>query len=129
MNTSQSVLALYQQSLVLSNECLLLAKKAEWDKLIDFASRYVTTIEKLSQLTSGQSIRLAADERQKARITLQRLISNEGEVKLLLQARRDELRGQINVTGQQQTVNNAYSQFAGRKNFLAGHIEPEENKE
>lgn len=128
MNARQSMLTLYQQSLVLSNECLLLAKKAEWDKLIEFSHRYITTIEKLSQLTHSEDIQLTAEEQQKLKIMLQQILNNESSVKQLLQSRMTELNGLINVTSQQQTVNSAYNKFSDRKSFLAGHINSEDDK-
>lgn len=128
MNASQSMLALYQQSLVLSNECLQLAKKAEWDQLIEFSHRYITTIEKLSQLTSSEDIQLSKEEQQKVKVILQQILNNESGVKKLLQSRMSELNGLINVASQQQTVNSAYNKFSDRKSFLAGNINVEDEK-
>ncbi|MFE8048561.1 flagellar protein FliT [Brenneria goodwinii] len=122
MNASQSILELYKQSLVLSNECLLLAKKAEWDKLIDFSHRYITTVEKLSQLSLSENIQLPSDARQKIKIMLQQILNNEVEIKQLLQARMSELKGLINVTSQQHSVNATYNKFSDKKSFLAGKV-------
>ncbi|MCL2899842.1 flagellar protein FliT [Brenneria tiliae] len=125
MNASEAILSLYQQLLTLSNECLLLAKKAEWDKLIDFSHRYIITVEKLSHLNDNSAIELSTDEQQKIKISLQRILNNEQEVKKLLQARMSDLKGLMSVSTQQHSVNSAYNKFADRQSMLPGKISEE----
>ncbi|QTF07987.1 flagellar protein FliT [Brenneria izadpanahii] len=125
MNASEPILSLYQQLLALSNECLLLAKKAEWDKLIDFSHRYITTVEKLSYLNESNSIELSTDEQQRVKISLQRILSNEQEVKELLQTRMSDLKDLMSISTQQHSVNSAYNKFADRQSMLPGKINEE----
>ncbi|MCG8708915.1 flagellar protein FliT [Brenneria sp. 4F2] len=122
MNASEPILSLYQQLLALSNECLLLAKKAEWEKLIDFSHRYITTVEKLSQLNEDNSVELSMEDQQIVRISLQRILNNEQQVNALLQARMSDLKGLMNISSQQHNVNSAYNKFSDRKSILTGKI-------
>ncbi|MEC5344865.1 flagellar protein FliT [Brenneria populi] len=122
MNASEPILSLYQQLLALSNECLLLAKQAEWDKLIEFSHRYVTTVEKLSHINENNAVELTEEEQQTVRIVLQRTLRNEQEVKILLQARMRDLKGLMNISSQQHSVNSAYNKFSDRKSILTGKI-------
>lgn len=126
MNAAQSTLAIYQQLLAISNECLLLAKKAEWDKLIDFSQRYIATVEKLAQLTDNVDIALEEEVQQKIRISLHRILNNEKEVKQLLQSRMVELKGLIHVSQQQHSVNTAYHKFSDSKSMLPGSLDVKE---
>ncbi|HBV38691.1 MAG TPA: flagella biosynthesis regulatory protein FliT [Erwinia sp.] len=111
MNIAPHLLSLYQQLLVLSQSMLRLATEGEWDKLIEMEVDYVSAVGKLAEST--QQTPVPAQTQDQLRPVLRHILSNEAELKTLLQARQAELAELMSQTSRQKTVNQAYGGMAG----------------
>ncbi|WP_054180716.1 flagella biosynthesis regulatory protein FliT [Trabulsiella odontotermitis] len=94
----------------LSNTMLNLARAGRWDELIDHEVKYVSLVEEiaLNPLPAGN-----ATLQEKARALLVKILSNESELKTLLQSRMSELQTLIDQTGKQKSLTTAYGKLSG----------------
>lgn len=116
MEQQQKLLSAYQQILTLSNQMIALAQSGQWDALVELELNYVQAVEKTAEFASisGSSPALQEILRNK----LQQILSNETELKRLLQQRMDELMVLIGQSTRQNVVNSTYGQFHDRALLL-----------
>lgn len=122
MDACPSLLAHYQQILVLSENMLMLARQSEWDNLVFIEEKYVHAVAQISELNAKQEGKLSDMAEQDVADVLRQLLENEKEINKLLQARLNELRDLISQSGRQQKLNAAYHQFSDRASMLPGEI-------
>ncbi|QWA13963.1 flagellar protein FliT [Sodalis ligni] len=122
MDACPSLLAHYQQILVLSENMLLMARQSEWDTLVYIEEKYVHAVAKISELNASQENSLPGVIQDKIALLLRQLLKNETEVNELLQARLNQLRDLIGQSNRQQTVNSTYHKFSDRASMLPGEI-------
>ncbi|WP_431221976.1 flagella biosynthesis regulatory protein FliT [Serratia sp. L9] len=116
MEQQQKLLSACQQILTLSNQMIALAQSGQWDALVELELDYVQAVEKTAEFASisGSSPALQEILRNK----LQQILSNETELKRLLQQRMDELMVLIGQSTRQNVVNSTYGQFHDRALLL-----------
>lgn len=112
----QPLLSAYQQIYTQSNQMIALAQAGQWDALIELEANYLQAVEKTAKFTgiSGADTALQPVLHRK----LQQILSNETELKRLLQQRMDELTVLIGQSMRQQVVNSTYGQFPDRALLL-----------
>lgn len=116
MEHQQQILSTYQQIHTLSSQMIVLAQTGQWDALIEMEVSYLLAVEKTAQFAEFSEHPLALQEI--LRNKLQQILSNETELKRLLQQRMDELKLLIDQSTQQNIVNNTYGQFHDRALLL-----------
>lgn len=98
----------YHGLIALSQQMLLLARAGEWDELIQHEMRYVSSVQELAQSTAASVPSM--QEQAQLRPLLQQLLTNEDEIKRLLQGRMQELSSMVAQHSRQKSVLNAYGQ-------------------
>ena len=95
----------------LSTTMLNLAHSGKWDELIEQEVNYVQLVESIAHnpISPGNK-----QQTQQAKELLNLVLSNEAELKVLLQQRMEELRGLIDQTGKQHSVTAAYGNLSGK---------------
>ncbi|MDU2939964.1 flagella biosynthesis regulatory protein FliT [Superficieibacter sp. 1612_C1] len=111
MNHAPQLYTSYQQLLEQSNVMLRLATEGLWEELIATEMDYVSAVQKLAQLT--QQVAPSAVTQEQLRPLLRVILSNESEVKRLLQIRMDELAKLVGQSSIQKSVLTAYSKQGG----------------
>jgi len=122
MDACLSLLAHYQQILVLSENMLLMARQSEWDNLITIEEKYVHAVAVISDVHASQEETLPSVTQDKIALVLRQLLENEREINQLLQARLNQLRGLIGKSSRQQKINSTYHKFSDRASLLPGEI-------
>ncbi len=100
----------WYQLLQLSKSMLQLALEGEWEALITGEMKYVAQIEKLSANPGAPT---SKEYQSLLSGILNEIISNENEVKSLLQVRMNELKILINQESQKHSLIQTYSQHKG----------------
>ena len=121
MEHYQQLLSAYQQIHTLSGQMIALAQAGQWDTLIEMEITYVQAVEKTAQLVAISELSPALQET--LRNKLQQILSNETELKRLMQLRMDELTVLIGQSTRQSVVNSTYGQFHDRA-LLLGEPQP-----
>lgn len=121
MEQYQQLLSAYQQIQTLSEQMIALAKAGQWDTLVEMELTYVGAVEKTAQMVAISELSMALQEI--LRYKLQQILSNETELKRLLQLRMDELMVLIGQSTRQSVVNSTYGQFHDRA-LLLGEPQP-----
>ncbi|TQI81066.1 flagellar protein FliT [Serratia fonticola] len=116
MEHQQQILSTYQQIHSLSSQMIVLAQAGQWDALIEMEVSYLLAVEKTAQFAEFSEHSLALQEI--LRNKLQQILSNETELKRLLQQRMDELKLLIDQSTRQNIVNSTYGQFHDRALLL-----------
>ncbi len=123
MDACLSLLAHYQQILVLSENMLSMARQSDWDNLVYVEEKYVQAVAQISERNAklGNTPLPAAIEDDIA-LVLRQLLENEKEVNQLLQARLNQLRDLIGQSNRQQAINSTYHKFSDRASMLPGEV-------
>jgi flagellar protein FliT len=123
MDACPSLLAHYQQILVLSENMLVMARQSEWDNLVFIEEKYVHAVAEISELNAKQ------DDKPLSGVTQdeiagggRQLLSNEKEINQLLQVRLNQLRDLISQSSRQQRLNSTYHKFSDRTSMLPGEV-------
>ncbi len=95
----------------LSITMLNLAHSGKWDELIEQEVNYVQLVESIARNPISPGNKL---QTQQAKELLGMVLSNEAELKVLLQHRMEELRHLIDKTGKQQSLTSAYGNLSGK---------------
>ncbi|XBS68359.1 flagellar protein FliT [Acerihabitans sp. KWT182] len=122
MDACPSLLAHYQQILVLSENMLLMARQSEWDNLVYIEEKYVHAVAKISELNLKQETLLSGATQDEITLVIRQLLDNEKEINQLLQARLNQLRDLIGQSNRQQKINSTYHKFSDRESMLPGEI-------
>ena len=122
MDACPSLLAHYQQILLLSENMLLMARQSEWDNLVYIEEKYVHAVAKISELNVKQEDPLSGATQDEMTLILRQLLDNEKEINQLLQARLNQLRNLIGQSNRQQKINSTYHKFSDRTSMLPGEI-------
>lgn len=101
----------YQQLVEKSNRMLRLATEGLWDELIASEMEYVNAVQKIAQLT--QLSEPSDPVQEQLRPLLRKVLDNENTVKLLLQARMDELAKLVGQSSIQKSVMSTYGKQGG----------------
>jgi len=112
MNYAPQLYTSYQQLLEKSHVMLRLATEGLWEELIATEMDYVSAVQNITQLTQQTGPSPVIQEQ--LRPLLRLILSNESEVKRLLQARMDELAKLVGQSSIQKSVLNAYSRQGGQ---------------
>ncbi|MCT4702185.1 flagella biosynthesis regulatory protein FliT [Enterobacteriaceae bacterium H20N1] len=112
MNHAPQLYTLYQQLLEQSKVMLRNAREGLWDELIASEMDYVNAVHELTQLM--RDIKPSTQLQEQLRPMLRTILSNESEVKRLLQARMDELAKLVGQSSIQQSVLSAYGKQGGQ---------------
>ncbi|AKG71909.1 flagella biosynthesis regulatory protein FliT [Serratia fonticola] len=116
MEHHQQLLSAYQQIHTLSEQMITLAQAGQWDALIEMEITYVQAVEKTAQLAGFPEPSSTLQDILRSK--LQQILSNETEVKRLMQLRMDELTVLIGQSTRQSAVNSTYGQFHDRALLL-----------
>ncbi len=111
MSHAPQLYTLYQQLLEKSKMMLQLARQGLWDELIASEMDYVNAVHKLTQFM--QDIQPSAQTQEQLRPVLRAILSNESEVKRLLQARMTELARLVGQSSMQKSVLTTYGKQGG----------------
>ncbi|BDH45366.1 flagellar protein FliT [Salmonella enterica subsp. enterica serovar Choleraesuis] len=111
MTNSTALLTEWQYLLVVSQRMLDLARRGEWQALVEGETEYIILVEKLGKLPP---MRLNAKSEQQLRELLVTLMDNERQVKELLAQRMSELKSLIVQNQRQQSLVTTYGQLSGR---------------
>lgn len=112
MNHAPQLYTLYQQLLEQSKVMLQNARAGLWDELIASEMNYVNAVHSLTRCM--QDTQPPAQMQEQLRPVLRTILSNESEVKLLLQKRMDELAKLAGQSSIQQSVLSAYGKQGGQ---------------
>jgi flagellar protein FliT len=104
----------WQSILALSKTMLELAHHGNWDELIAQEVKYLQLVEDIGKNPIPLNEKVQSDH---ARLILEQVLFNEESLKILLNARMDELRQLISNTGNQRSVTTAYGKLAGNVLF------------
>lgn len=102
---------LYQQLLTQSHGMLMLARGAQWESLIACEMEYVGAVRQVVQ--HAEDFPPSDALQQQIRPLLRAILDAEQQIKMLLQARMEELAGLINQSGRQKSVLSAYGSQGG----------------
>lgn len=111
MSNAPQLYTLYQQLLEQSHLMLRLARQGLWDDLITCETDYVNAVHSLARMT--QDIAPSLHVQEQLRPTLRLILDNESQVKILLQARMDELAKLVGQSSIQKSVLSTYSNQGG----------------
>jgi flagellar protein FliT len=115
MDACPSLLAHYQQILVLSENMLVMARQSEWDNLVFIEEKYVHAVAEISELNAKQDDKpLSGVTQDEIAVVLRQLLSNEKEINQLLQV--------ISQSSRQQRLNSTYHKFSDRTSMLPGEV-------
>lgn len=116
MKHDQRLLSAFQQILALSGQMIALAQSGQWDALVELEVTYIQAVEKTAEYTVISESPVVLQE--VLRTQLQLILSNETELKRLMQQRMDELTVLIEQSTRQSVVNSTYGQFHDRALLL-----------
>ncbi|WP_297203732.1 flagella biosynthesis regulatory protein FliT [uncultured Pluralibacter sp.] len=111
MANAPTLYTLYQQLLTQSHGMLMLARAAQWDSLIACEMEYVSAVHHVVQHAEDYPPSEALQ--QQIRPLLRAILDAEQQIKMLLQARMEELAGLVNQSGRQKSVLSAYGSQGG----------------
>ncbi|WP_435953080.1 flagella biosynthesis regulatory protein FliT [Dryocola sp. BD626] len=111
MSPNVELINRWQHIALMSQGLLELARRGEWDLLLEQEMAYLQGIESLGASPLPPGLNKSVEQMLKG--FLEEILSNEQELKALLQARLDELSSLIGQSSRQQTLNNTYGRLAG----------------
>lgn len=106
----QHLLLAYEALLECSEQMLVAARAAEWERLIDLQGDYLARVEMLQQLDAMVPELDDSGLKRKARL-LERLLEQDGEIRQRLLDRRQELSEMILGSRQKQALSRTYSYY------------------
>lgn len=112
MDRHQYLVNEYQVILALSENMLALAQEEKWDELVELEVNYLKAVEATTMLPLSEEVSVAVQNL--IRLHLQRILDNEAQIKILLQARMNALAELIGQSVKQQEVNATYGRFTNR---------------
>ncbi|MEC9483731.1 MAG: flagellar protein FliT [Halomonas sp.] len=118
MTAASEVLAGYEQLLQRSSRMLAWARQGEWAHLVQEEAVYVVDVDNLRRLETGCALDPVGMQR-KADL-LERILTQDAEVRQRLEVRRDELSELLGDSRRRQKLSQAYG-ATNVRSFPAGH--------
>lgn len=105
----QPFLAAYQHLLAISQQMLTLAQLEQWEQLLISENDYQQAVAQVTRL--GSTTALPEPLRHQLTELLQTILTNESEIRQLMENRMNELATIIKQTAQQQQVQSRYGEI------------------
>ncbi|MGC6387189.1 flagella biosynthesis regulatory protein FliT [Ewingella sp. S1.OA.A_B6] len=113
MDRHQYLVNEYKMILTLSEHMLALAQEEKWDELVELEVSYLKAVEATTILPLSEEVAIGVQNL--IRLHLRRILDNETQIKILLQARMQILAELIGQSVKQQEVNTTYGRFTNRE--------------
>jgi len=103
---SESILALYEDLWLLTQQMLDAAQNGDWDALIESELKRNALVERMR--VQNDSTNMNAVEQQKAGVIIRKILAADTEIKMLTEAWKGELQEILGSIGTEKKLNKAY---------------------
>ena len=103
----QQIITVYSKVAEITQEMLLAARHEDWEKLVDLESRCAEQIETLKHNDDNETLSPSARE-QKIDL-IKKILSDDREIRDIVQPRLARLSAMISSAGNQRKLNHAYN--------------------